>query len=308
MTRTPIFAVARKVFEQRTHLNFSAIFVRPSAPADRSLSAAHGAPKANDHIGIVEQLIGHREGLAFPICSHIIRDASRRGEQQMCGRFTQSYSWSEVAQFLDIVGTPRNLQQHYNLSPTDAVEVVRLNADGKREMVPMRWDLIPWWWRRPLKDKPPTFNARVETVGKLAMFRDAFKERRCVVPVSGFYEWTGDQKARKPHLFTAADDSPLFAPAGLWERWRNRETSEEILSCTLITTAANEWMTPYHDRMPAMMVQAEIDRWLRGEMTAEELHAAPDAKFKERRVSTRINKSGVLDDHPSVSKSDKLEL
>jgi putative SOS response-associated peptidase YedK len=80
------------------------------------------------------------------------------------------------------------------------------------------------------------------------------------VPVSGFYEWTGDKKARKPHLFTATDGSPLFALACFCDTWRNPDTGEEILSCTLITTAANEWMTPYHDRMPAVLAQAAIDR------------------------------------------------
>jgi putative SOS response-associated peptidase YedK len=226
----------------------------------------------------------------------------------MCGRFTQHYSWSDVAEFLDLKGDPRNLQPRYNVAPTTMVDVVWINAEGRREMVSMRWDLIPRWWRKPLKEKPATFNARVETLASAPMFRDAYRNQRCIVPVSGFYEWTGRKKSRQPHLFTAADGSPLFGLAGLWDRWRDPATGEEILSCTLITTAASEWMTPYHDRMPAVVAQAAIDRWLMAEMSAEELHPAPDAKFRERKVSRRVNKTGEGDDDPTILEFDELDL
>jgi putative SOS response-associated peptidase YedK len=218
----------------------------------------------------------------------------------MCGRFTQHYTWEEVRDFLDVFGAPRNLRPRYNVAPTTSVDVVRHNGNGQREMVSMRWGLIPSWWKKPLSEMPATFNARVETVAEKPMYRDAYKRRRCIVPVSGFYEWTGEKKARKPHLFTASDGSPLMALAGLWDRWRDPKTGEDILSCTLIVTGATEWMTPYHDRMPAVLAQAEIDRWLRGEMSADELHPAPEATFRERRVSTRVNRADVDDDDPTV--------
>jgi putative SOS response-associated peptidase YedK len=95
-------------------------------------------------------------------------------------------------------------------------------------------------------ETPP--NAAVETVDVKPMFRDAYKKRRCVVPVSGFYEWTGPKTNRQPHLFTAADGSPLIALAGLWDSWKDPATGEDILSCTLITINASTWMKPYHDR------------------------------------------------------------
>ena len=125
----------------------------------------------------------------------------------MCGRFTQNYSWSEVHAFLNLLGPPRNLQRRYNIAPTRVVDVVRLTDHG-REMVPMRWGLIPAWWKKPLKDLPSTFNARAESVAERPMFRDAFKQRRCVIPASGFYEWTAEKGQKQPHLFTAADGSP----------------------------------------------------------------------------------------------------
>jgi putative SOS response-associated peptidase YedK len=226
----------------------------------------------------------------------------------MCGRFTQHYSWREVFDFLSVVGPPRNLRARYNIAPTDSVDVVRLDSEGRREMTSMRWGLIPYWWKKPLKEMPATFNARVERVAEAPMFRDAYNKRRCIVPVSGFYEWTGDKKSRKPHLFTSADGSPLMALAGLWDRWRDPDTGEDVLSCTLIVTEASEWMTPYHDRMPAVLAQAEIDRWLRVEMAAGELHPAPEARFRERRVSTRLNKTGVGEDDPTILEPEELDL
>jgi putative SOS response-associated peptidase YedK len=140
----------------------------------------------------------------------------------MCGRFTQHYTWSEVHAFLNVfgdLGTPRNLQPRYNMPPTTFIDVVTSRIKNReivgREMVPMRWGLIPTWWKKPRKDVPATFNARAETVAEKPMFRGAFKYRRCIIPASGFYEWTGGKAARQPHLFTAADGSPVLAFAGL---------------------------------------------------------------------------------------------
>ena len=140
------------------------------------------------------------------------------------------------------------------------------------------------------------------------MFRDAYKSRRCIVPVSGFYEWTGPKGNKQPHIFTDAEGAPILALAGLWDRWKDRATGDEIESCTLIVTAATEWMMPCHDRMPAVLQQAEIDRWLRGEMSAGELHPAPEAAFKERKVSKRMNNTRVGDDDPTVLEVEELDL
>jgi putative SOS response-associated peptidase YedK len=135
----------------------------------------------------------------------------------MCGRFTQRYTWSEVLQFLRVFGPPRNLQPHYNIAPTMTVDVIRLDESGRRELVPMRWGLIPALWPKSLKEIPATFNARAESVADKPMFRDAFRGQRCIIPASGFYEWTGDKGNKQPHLFTAADGSPILAFAGLWD-------------------------------------------------------------------------------------------
>ena len=219
----------------------------------------------------------------------------------MCGRFTQHYSWQEIHEFLSVVGAPHNLQPRYNIAPTTLIDMVRHDAEGRRELGRgVRWELIPNWWKKPLKDLPAAFNARVETVSEKPMFRGAYRSRRCIVPASGFFEWTGKKGEKQPHMFVAADGSPILALAGLWERWRNPETGEDILSCTVIVTEPTTWMLPYHDRMPVLLQQAEIDRWLSGKMQANELHPISETGLREWPIDRRINRSGEGDDDPMV--------
>ncbi len=144
----------------------------------------------------------------------ISRIASARiGEQTvyapaMCGRFTQNLSWAEIHRLAGLIGQPRNLAPRFNIAPTTPIEVIRAAAAGN-ELVPMYWGLIPSWWEKPLKELPSTFNARAETVAERPMFRGASKYRRCIIPASGFYEWTGAKGAKTPRYFTARDGRPL---------------------------------------------------------------------------------------------------
>jgi putative SOS response-associated peptidase YedK len=119
--------------------------------------------------------------------------------QLMCGRFTREFTWEEVNSFLSVLSAPRNLQPRYNIAPTTLIDVVRLDGDGRRELVPMRWGLVPWFHKGTLKEfRYPTFNACVETVATTPSFKGAFGNgRRCIIPISGFYEWTGDKKDRQ---------------------------------------------------------------------------------------------------------------
>jgi len=106
----------------------------------------------------------------------------------MCGRFTQSYTWRELIELYRLTQPAINLRPRYNIAPTTAIDVVRL-ADIGPELVPMRWGLIPGWWKTTAKEVPSTLNARAETVAQKPMFRSAFKRTRCMVPASGYYEW-----------------------------------------------------------------------------------------------------------------------
>ena len=217
----------------------------------------------------------------------------------MCGRFTQKYTWSEVHTFLNVFGTSLNLRPRYNIAPTTTVDVVRLDAQGRRELVSMRWGPRAHVVAEALKSVPATFNARAEGIATKPMFRDAFKRRCCIVPASGFYEWTGSKGDKTPHLFSAADGSPILAFAGLWERWKNPE-GEDVLSCTIIVSGASAWMVPYHDRMPVLLGEADFATWLSGEAGPEILRPAAESALREWTVDRRVNRTGEGDDDPTI--------
>ena len=217
----------------------------------------------------------------------------------MCGRFTQRYTWSEVHAFLSVIGAAKNLRPRYNIAPTTTIDVVRL-AEAGCELVSMRWGLVPVWWKKQLKDVPATFNARAETVAQKPMFRDAFKKRRCIIPASGFFEWTGGKGEKVPHLFTAGDGSPILAFAGLWDRWTDPASGEEVLSATIIVSGASEWMAPYHDRMPVLIEEHDFELWLHGDSWDDMLAPAAESALQEWIVSSRVNRTGHGDDDPTI--------
>lgn len=220
--------------------------------------------------------------------------------EAMCGRFTQAYTWAEVHAFLSVIGAPQNLQPRYNVAPTTSVDVVRLDAEGRRELVSMRWGLIPYWWKKTAREVPATFNARAETVVDKPMFRDSFRRRRCIIPATGFFEWTGGKSEKVPHLFTAADGSPVLAFAGLWDRWKDPASGEEVLSCTIVVSGASAWMAPYHDRMPVLLTPETFAAWLSGEAGPDVLKPAAERALREWIVDRKVNRTGAGDDDPST--------
>lgn len=218
----------------------------------------------------------------------------------MCGRFVQRYGWHEVQELYELPeGPPRNLQAHYNIAPTDPVGVVRLDSHNATELVFMRWGLIPWWWEKPLKQLPAGFNARAETVSSKPMFRDAFARHRCIIPASGYYEWLKRPDGRQPYLIGAAEGGVLSF-AGLWDRWKNPETGERIISCAIIVTEANALTRRIHDRMPVVLDRANIRPWLAGEVGTEVLRPAAEDRLRLWPVSRRVNKTGTGDDDPTL--------
>ena len=210
----------------------------------------------------------------------------------MCGRFTQRYSWSEIQDLYDLTGAARNLQPHYNIAPTDPVDVVRPAAGGALELVSMRWGLIPYWWEKPLQQLSATFNARAESVVGKPMFRDAFKRHRCIIPASGYYEWLKRPDGRQPYYISAADGGVLSF-AGLYDRWKNPETGEHVISCTIIITDANGLTRPIHDRMPVILDKADIRRWLSGEDGTKLLRPAGEDRLRMWPLLRRVNKTGT---------------
>lgn len=211
----------------------------------------------------------------------------------MCGRFTQALSWQELHRLAGLIGQPRNLAPHYNLAPTDRIEVLRESDHGGVELIPMRWGLIPYWWKKPIKEAPATFNAGTDRLLDGPIWRDAYQKRRCVIPATGFYEWTGARADRTPHYFTAQSGEPL-AFAALWDRWRSPE-GEEILSASIIVGDADGWMEAYHDRQPVMLDWSASAEWMRAPAPPTPFTAPPPA-LREHVVSKRVNKAGANDD------------
>ena len=177
----------------------------------------------------------------------------------MCGRITFRASGKDLATLFDLAEAA-DLEPRYNVAPTQPVLAVRAAANGTgRELVTLRWGLIPSWGDDP-KIGYKLINARAETVAQKPSFRSAFKVRRCLVPVNGYYEWKKEGKVKQPFYFHRRDDRP-FAFAGLWEHWEGSE-GELVDSCTILTTEANELARPIHDRMPVILDATDFATWL----------------------------------------------
>ena len=195
----------------------------------------------------------------------------------MCGRVVQKTPLAEIRVLFETVNPVPNAAATYNGAPTQNLAVVRLDAEGRRSLDLMRWGLIPSW----AKDKaigPRLINAMAETVATKPAFRDAFRRRRCLVPVDFFYEWqkTGGGKqpsGKQPYAIGLADGAPM-ALAGLWERWKDPSDGATLHSFTVITGPPNELVAPIHNRMPVILPRRTWRSWLgeeRGE--ADELQA-----------------------------------
>jgi putative SOS response-associated peptidase YedK len=220
----------------------------------------------------------------------------------MCGRFTVKAAWAELVALyrLTMNAPPHNLRPRYNVCPTDPVDVVTAD-EGKRELVTMRWGLVPWWWSKPLKElRMATFNARGDTVETKPVFRDAFKRSRCLIPMSGYCEWQDTPSGKQPWYFTARDGSLLLTAAGLWDEWKNRATDERLKSCTMIIAEPNAFAAEIHDRMPVFLTEEQFAPWLRGEAGAEYLKPAPNDYLQRWPVSKRVNSSKADADDPTL--------
>jgi putative SOS response-associated peptidase YedK len=202
----------------------------------------------------------------------------------MCGRFTQHYTWGEIHELYGLVGTARNIEPRYNIAPTDTIDVVIPTSD-RLKLAPMRWGLVPPWWKKSAKEAPASFNARAERIAETPMFRSAFKSRRCLIPASGFYEWKTIDGKNQPFYITSID-STLLTIEGLHETWKEPGA---LRSCTMIVTAANEFMAPIHHRMPALLSGQHFAAWLSGEAGMEILKPALGGVLKASPVSPMVN-------------------
>jgi putative SOS response-associated peptidase YedK len=154
------------------------------------------------------------------------------------------------------------LAPSYNVAPQSFQPVVRLNAEtGMRELTVMRWGLVPFW-SQDGKASFSTINAKSETIATSPAFREAWKQRRCLVPADWFYEWQKiNEKTKQPFAIATKDDT-MFAFAGLFETWRDKATGRKLRTYTILTTDPNELMEPIHNRMPVILHRRDYERWL----------------------------------------------
>ena len=186
----------------------------------------------------------------------------------MCGRFTLNTSAKIIAEFFKLSEVP-DIEPRYNIAPTQSVATVTVDSEKmQRQFQFMRWGLIPSW-AKDMKIASKMINARSETVAEKPAFRSAIKHRRCLIVADGFYEWLPQGKHKQPYYFQMAQGAP-FAFAGLWENWESPE-AEKIVSCTIITTAANETVQPVHDRMPVILPDTAWEEWLDPAVSAQQV-------------------------------------
>ena len=188
----------------------------------------------------------------------------------MCGRLSVAIPATDLARAfpeasgedaLDALDLPR-----YNVAPTRPVPALVAGPDGPQ------WAVLDWWltprWAKERTNKYATFNARAETVATASAFRASFRDRRCLVIATSFFEWQrpaaqGGGGEKQPYAIGLADRSPL-ALAGVWDRWTDRDTGEVVESCAVVTTEPNALMADIHDRMPVVVAPDERDVWLGG--------------------------------------------
>ena len=212
----------------------------------------------------------------------------------MCGRFNSIASGKDFASVYDAQFLTDELSSNFNVAPTTLVYVLH-RQDGGRVLDVMSWGLIPSW----SKDKTRSasmINARSETLTEKPSFRNLVSEHRCILPIQGFYEWQNlASETKKPkkqaHYITRVDEQPMTL-AGLWTIWKQPDSSL-LRTCTIITTEANEILSPIHHRMPVILERDSVDIWL-GESKAlpHDLLVAAKNEIVKSEPTSRLDRAG----------------
>jgi putative SOS response-associated peptidase YedK len=229
----------------------------------------------------------------------------------MCGRATLSTPPEDLAEVFGLDEVP-SLTPHYNLAPSQDMAVIRtLPGRTGRRIELLRWGLVPWWAEEP-KIGNRMINARADTLLEARAFREAARQRRCLVVVDGFYEWQDVGKRRKqPYLVRRADGKP-FALAGLWERWKPKGAPKDaprLETCTVVTVDPQREIAPLHDRMPLVLPESEWEAWLDAARTDPQqiapLLTRQDVPLVVFPVSDRVN-SPANDDASCIERAPQL--
>jgi putative SOS response-associated peptidase YedK len=175
----------------------------------------------------------------------------------MCGRFVLTAQPEAIQQTFNLTTMPAVMEPRYNVAPTQPVAVIT-NEDSTA-LTFHRWGLVPSW-AKDITIGNQMINARSESAAEKPSFRAAFRRRRCIIPSDGFYEWKAEGKAKQP-MYIHMEGRALFGMAGLWEIWQSPDGGE-LRTCTILTTAANDFMREYHERMPVILSPDDYDLWL----------------------------------------------
>jgi putative SOS response-associated peptidase YedK len=221
----------------------------------------------------------------------------------MCGRYYRRSDKQKIAEaFRTGLPTTFEILPSYNVAPQTFQPVVCFNRKTlKRELVQMRWGLVPYW-AKGAKIGYSTINAKAETLTTSPAFREAIKRRRCLIPADGFFEWQPiDKKTKQPFAFGLKDGS-LFALAGLFDVWRDKTTGQALLSYTVITTDPNELLEPFHNRMPVIVRPADYERWIApaepSHLPVDLLRPYPDELMSAWKVGPAVG--NVKNDEPGL--------
>ncbi len=219
----------------------------------------------------------------------------------MCGRYTLTRAPEDLREEFGIDVIPAGAEPRYNIAPRQDAPVLARASTGELRMRMLNWGLVPWWAEDP-RIGQRAINARAETAAEKPAFRDAFRERRCLVPADGFYEWLRpDGKTRGQPYRIRRPNEEVITFAGLWERWRSAD-GEVLNSFTILTRPATGVTATIHDRMPVILSGAARAAWLDPDtpperlealLTAEPpaLEADPYRSSSTRRATTRLSSS-----------------
>jgi len=175
----------------------------------------------------------------------------------VCARFTLFTPGQRIAELFHLSQVPA-LTPRYNVAPSQLVAVIGTKAGGGgRGLALFRWGFIPRWANDQKGPKP--VNAKAETIASTSAFRDSYRDRRCLIPTDGFYEWRDTPEGKKP-LFYRLKGGEAMALAGIWDFWPG--PTEKVFTCAIVTTAANSLVEPVHDRMPVILPLDAWDLWL----------------------------------------------
>ena len=174
----------------------------------------------------------------------------------MCGRFNFLTHMEELRGRFGIKKFDFEVNPRYNIAPSQ--KIATIIQDDEIKLVGMRWGLIPFWSKEP---KSGPINARSETVMEKPTFKAPFKQRRCLIPADGFYEWQKKKEGPKQPYYIHMKDKKPFALAGIWDIWKNPDGGK-IESCSILTTEPNEVVKPIHKRMPVIVEPKKFDTWL----------------------------------------------